>query len=254
MKPPGGLLATASNPILLAKAAALPKIPHGVFSFAVRLKPPRRRRFRLSLSCSSQIYDSKTASYQHSSQTSDEVLDSKPENESFNFEVRSPLIPASIISGPKLSLTDQAFVLVTFIACTTSIAFTCLVAAAVPTLFAMRRAAISFSKLADTAREELPSTMAAIRLSGMEISDLTLELSDLSQEITDGVNKSAQAVQAAEAGIRQIGSLAQQQTMRAAKKTSRAVGHATKSFLNIISRGERNSEDEDDNSTDRIES
>lgn len=35
----------------------------------------------------------------------------------------------------------------------------------------------------------------------------------LSQEIADGVNKSAQAVQAAEAGIRQIGSLAHQQTM-----------------------------------------
>lgn len=34
-----------------------------------------------------------------------------------------------------------------------------------------------------------------------------------SQEIADGVNKSAQAVQAAEAGVRQIGSLARQQTM-----------------------------------------
>ena len=44
---------------------------------------------------------------------------------------------------------------------------------------AVGRAATSLSKLADTAREELPSTMAAIRLSGMEISDLTLELSDL---------------------------------------------------------------------------
>jgi len=44
---------------------------------------------------------------------------------------------------------------------------------------AVGRAATSLSKLADTAREELPSTLAAIRLSGMEISDLTLELSDL---------------------------------------------------------------------------
>lgn len=43
----------------------------------------------------------------------------------------------------------------------------------------MSRTAIALAKLADTAREELPSTMAAIRLSGMEISDLTLELSDL---------------------------------------------------------------------------
>ncbi|KAJ6877258.1 hypothetical protein NC651_030099 [Populus alba x Populus x berolinensis] len=43
----------------------------------------------------------------------------------------------------------------------------------------MGKAATSLSKLPDTAREELPSTMAAIRLSDMEISDLTLELSDL---------------------------------------------------------------------------
>lgn len=44
---------------------------------------------------------------------------------------------------------------------------------------AMRKAAVSVEKLADIAREELPGTMAAIRLSGMEISDLTLELNDL---------------------------------------------------------------------------
>ena len=43
----------------------------------------------------------------------------------------------------------------------------------------MRRAANSFSMLADAALEELPSTMAAVKLSVMEISDLTLELSDL---------------------------------------------------------------------------
>ncbi|KAI3459076.1 hypothetical protein Pfo_015739 [Paulownia fortunei] len=273
MKPPGGLFSTASPPILLPKAAAFSTSSHGVFSLTPRLKPPRRRRFRLGVSCSSENPDAKTASSQFSSQNGDVVSDSQSGNELLNFEVRSPSVPASIISAPKLSLSDQAFLLLAFIGCTTSVAFTSLVVAAVPTLFAMRRAAISLSKLADTAREELPSTMAAIRLSGMEISDLTLELSDLSQEIADGVNKSAQAVQAAEAGIRQIGSLARQQTMSmiqeraslpiislqpmvagAAKKTSRAVGQATKTFLNIISRGEHNSVGEDGNSTDRIES
>jgi hypothetical protein len=40
-------------------------------------------------------------------------------------------------------------------------------------------AARAAERLADTAREELPATMAAVRLSGMEISDLTMELSDL---------------------------------------------------------------------------
>ncbi|XP_057456842.1 uncharacterized protein LOC130747818 [Lotus japonicus] len=189
------------------------------------------------------------------------------QNDIFHAEVTTPNVPSFASPVSKFSFTDQAFFLITFIACTTSVTFTSLVFAAVPTLFAMRNAAISLSKLADTAREELPSTMAAIRLSGMEISDLTLELSDLSQEIADGVNKSAQALQAAEAGIKQIGSMAQEQTMSmieeranlpiislqpvvvgAARKTSRAVGRATKSLMNIISGKEGTSEyDDDDN-------
>ncbi|KAM7252152.1 hypothetical protein ACFE04_024035 [Oxalis oulophora] len=159
----------------------------------------------------------------------------------------NPIVPSSSI---KLTLADQAFYLLAFIACTTTVAFTSLVIAAVPTLHAMGRAAASLSKLADTAREELPSTMAAIRLSGLEISDLTLELSDLSQEISDGVNKSTKAVQAAEAGIRQMGTIARDQTpvvVGAAKKTSRAVTQATKNLFNMISRSD------DDNAIDRLD-
>ncbi|KAJ0972584.1 hypothetical protein J5N97_020543 [Dioscorea zingiberensis] len=176
--------------------------------------------------------------------------------------VGSPSLPARI-GIHRMTLGDQAFFLLAFIACTTSVAFTSLVVAAVPTLCAMKRAANSLAKLADTAREELPSTMAAIRLSGMEISDLTLELSELSQEIADGVNKSAQAVQAAEAGIKQIGSIARRKTISmiqerenlpsvslqplvagAAKKTSLVVGQAKKTLMNIIYGGESNAEQE----------
>lgn len=192
-------------------------------------------------------------------------------NSEWKVEVGSPSVPSD--SPPaKLSLSDQAFFLLAFIACTTCVAFTGLVIAAVPALYAMGRAAMSLSKLADTAREELPSTMAAVRLSGMEISDLTLELNDLSQEIADGVTKSAQAVQAAEAGIRQIGSLARNQTVSmiqeraslpiislrplvsgAAKKASCAVGQATKTLMSIISGGEFSSVNESDNTVDRLE-
>lgn len=158
------------------------------------------------------------------------------------------------IGSFRMSFGDQAFFLLAFIACTTSIAFTSLVVAAIPTLLAMKRAATSLAKLADTAREEIPSTMAAVRLSGMEISDLTLQLSDLSHEIADGVNKSAKVVEDAKAGVRQIGALAHSKTMsmieeranlpdisiqpvvvRAAKKTSNAVGRAKKTIMNLIS-------------------
>lgn len=130
---------------------------------------------------------------------------------SFKMKLGSSVSPPRFINP--LGRSDQAFLLLAFIACTTSVAFTSFVLTAVPTLLAMGRAASSFAKLADTARQELPSTLAAIRLSGMEISDLTLELSELSHEVTEGVNKSAKAVQAAEAGIRQIGTLAHQQTL-----------------------------------------
>ncbi|WJZ85772.1 hypothetical protein VitviT2T_005291 [Vitis vinifera] len=213
------------------------------------------------------------SSLHHQEPLNPNFVHEEPPPDQWKVEVQSPLVPASAVPPAKLSLNDRAFFLLAFIACTTSVAFTSLVIAAVPTLFAMGRAATSLAKLADTAREELPSTMAAIRLSGMEISDLTLELSDLSQEIADGVSKSTQAVQAAEAGIRQIGTLARQQTASmiqeraslpiislqpvvtgAAKKTSRAVGQATKTIINMISGKDFSSDDEDDDEVNRLES
>ena len=56
------------------------------------------------------------------------------------------------------------------------------------------------------------TTIVPIPTLPSNLSQLSI-LFDRSQEIADGVNKSAQAVQAAEAGIRQIGALAHQQTM-----------------------------------------
>ncbi|KAL1552139.1 hypothetical protein AAHA92_12976 [Salvia divinorum] len=248
MKTSGGSL-TAAHPFPLPKAPTF-WIQGGVFRLTENLKPPRRRRFSLRVSCTSGNPSGTTTPLPHTSQFGDLASETQNGVESLSFEVRSPSFLHNLIPRPRFSLSDRAFLLLTFIGCTTSVAFASLVAAAVPTLFAMRRAAISLSKLADTAREELPSTMAALRLSGMEISDLTLELSDLKQEITDGVNKSAQVMQAAEAGARQIGSLAREQTMGAAKKTSRVVGKAAKTFLNYISPGEHSSADEYEGSAD----
>ncbi|KAL2339443.1 hypothetical protein Fmac_007383 [Flemingia macrophylla] len=69
---------------------------------------------------------------------------------------------------------------------------------------AFKRAAESMEKLMDATREELPNTMAAIRLSGMEISDLTTELSDIGQGITQGVRSSTRAVRLAEERLRRL--------------------------------------------------
>ncbi|XP_075083844.1 uncharacterized protein LOC107791093 isoform X2 [Nicotiana tabacum] len=79
---------------------------------------------------------------------------------------------------------------------------------------AFRRAAESLEKLMDVTREELPDTMAAVRLSGMEISDLTMELSDLGQGLTQGVRSSTRAVRLAEERLRQFSSMAQSANMQ----------------------------------------
>ncbi|OEL29593.1 hypothetical protein BAE44_0009392 [Dichanthelium oligosanthes] len=127
-------------------------------------------------------------------------------------------LPALLRAGRAGPGGDPVFFLLTAVAVTTSVAFSSMVAVAVPTMLAMRRAANSFTMLADAALEELPSTMAAVRLSGMEISDLTVELSDLSHEISDGVNKSAKVVQAVEASIGQMGDIARQQAISMVKE------------------------------------
>ncbi|EEF36966.1 uncharacterized protein LOC8277125 [Ricinus communis] len=265
---------TLSNPIQFLSPRASNPLPNHTFSLTPHSSKPSRF---LPVCLSNPTKQSNSNAIDEISSDSRAIDSSGNSNEeeferSLNMQMGNPVVPSFIQPSNKLSLNDQAFFLLSFIACTTSIAFTSLVIAAIPTLHAMGRAATSLSKLADTAREELPSTMAAIRLSGMEISDLTLELSDLSHEIADGVNKSAQAVQAAEAGIRQIGTLAHQHTMSmiqeraslpiislqpvvagAAKKTSRAVGEATKSFINMISRGEDSSENEDTDGIERLD-
>ncbi|XP_052197850.1 uncharacterized protein LOC127804845 isoform X2 [Diospyros lotus] len=100
------------------------------------------------------------------------------------------------------NLTHRHILLLNVIACAAAVSATWLFCSAIPTLLAFKRAAESLEKLMDVTREELPDTMATVRLSGMEISDLTMELSDLGQEITQGVRSSTRAVHVAEERLR----------------------------------------------------
>ncbi|XP_009122103.1 uncharacterized protein LOC103846847 isoform X2 [Brassica rapa] len=102
------------------------------------------------------------------------------------------------------TLTQKHFVLLNVVACVTAISASWLFLAAIPTLLAFKKAAESVEKLLDVTREELPDTMAALRLSGMEISDLTMELSDLGQGITQGVKSSTRAIRVAEDRLRRF--------------------------------------------------
>ncbi|KAF3440455.1 hypothetical protein FNV43_RR18739 [Rhamnella rubrinervis] len=115
-----------------------------------------------------------------------------------------PSLSASSLRLSQWNLTQRHVVLLNVIACAVAISATWLFCSAIPALLAFKRASESMEKLLDVVREELPDTMAAVRLSGMEISDLTMELSDLGQEITQGVKSSTRAVRVVEERLRRL--------------------------------------------------
>lgn len=121
----------------------------------------------------------------------------------------------------QLNLTHRHILVLNFIACATAVSATWLFLAAIPTLLAFKRAAESLEKLLDVTREELPDTMAAVRLSGMEISDLTMELSDLGQEINQGVKSSTRAVRMAEEKLRRLANISRPGGNNGTNKSSR---------------------------------
>lgn len=112
-----------------------------------------------------------------------------------------------------------------------------LLLAALPALQSVARAARSVEKLADTLSRELPPTLQAIRLTGMEISDLT-------DDVTEGVQSAGQVVKQVDRSI----SGAKKQAKRAKVNTSSfvtGVKTAWKTFRrksNSISGGSRNSD------------
>lgn len=69
-----------------------------------------------------------------------------------------------------------------------AVSLTAVLVVALPVLQEIARAARSVEKLADTLRRELPPTLEAIRLTGLEISDLT-------DEVNEGVKSAGQVVQ-----------------------------------------------------------
>ncbi|KFK25295.1 hypothetical protein AALP_AA8G094100 [Arabis alpina] len=130
---------------------------------------------------------------------SNSIASSPHESSSLTSSVGQPPLQLS-----QWTLTQKHFVFLNVFACVTAISASWLFFAAIPTMLAFKKAAESLEKLLDVTREELPDTMAAIRLSGMEISDLTMELSDLGQGITQGVKSSTRAIRVAEDRLRRL--------------------------------------------------
>lgn len=93
-----------------------------------------------------------------------------------------------------------------------AVSLTALLITALPAVMALANAARSLEKLTDTLNRELPPTLEAIRLTGLEIS-----------ELTDDVN---QSVQSAAEVVKKV-----DQSLGQAKKQVTQVKYSTRNFL-----------------------
>lgn len=98
-------------------------------------------------------------------------------------------------------MTDPLFWLVLSLLFVT-ISLTIVLAVAIPTLKELARAARSAEKLFDTLRREFPPTLQAIRMTGIEISDLTDDLSE-------GVQSAGNVVKQVDQGLSNVRKQAQ---------------------------------------------
>lgn len=81
-----------------------------------------------------------------------------------------------------------------------AVSLTAVLVAALPALQELARAARSAEKLFDTLRRDLPPTLEAIRLTGLEISDLT---DDVSQGVQSASNAAKQVDQSIDSAVKQ---------------------------------------------------
>ena len=83
-----------------------------------------------------------------------------------------------------------------------SCALVALLVAAIPALFALRRTLVAAEVLLVSLQDELPDAVAALRLSGLELSDAIEEVSGLGSDMTAGLRATARALVGAEGGMR----------------------------------------------------
>lgn len=92
-----------------------------------------------------------------------------------------------------------------------SVSLTAVLCTAIPALLELSRAARSAEKLFDTLREELPPTLDAIRLTSLEVTELTDEINigvktatDVAKQVDSGINYASKQVKTAQFGTRRL--------------------------------------------------
>lgn len=111
-----------------------------------------------------------------------------------------------------------------------AVSLTAVLVVALPALRELARAARSAEKLFDTLSRELPPTLEAIRLTGLEISDLT-------DDVSEGVQNAGQVVQQVNQSISGV-----RQGARQAQVTTRSVFAGVKAAWKVFQRPSRRTE------------
>ncbi|XP_011025610.1 PREDICTED: uncharacterized protein LOC105126438 isoform X2 [Populus euphratica] len=191
--------------LLRAPYFSNPSINHHRYTSSPATSTAHSRIFPYDLRLPIQRFSSITIQSHYNSTTTAVAESEAPESSTSSEYIETVGLPSSsVLQLSQWNLTHRHVLALSVIACAAAVSATWLFLSAIPTLLAFKRAAESLEKLMDVTREELPDTMAAVRLSGIEISDLTMELSDLGQEITQGVRSSTRAVRVAEERLRQL--------------------------------------------------
>ncbi|MBD2088385.1 hypothetical protein H6F67_00670 [Microcoleus sp. FACHB-1515] len=112
-----------------------------------------------------------------------------------------------------------------------AVSLTAMLFAALPAFRELARAARSAEKLFDTLNRELPPTLESIRLTGIEITDLT-------DEVSEGVQSAGQVVKQVDQSLRGVQRQAQQ-----AQTTTRSVFAGVKAAWKTFRRPPRRSLD-----------
>ena len=120
-------------------------------------------------------------------------------------QVGTPAEASLVASKGMLSapLVSQLVFSVSVIACSLSVATAALIFSFIPAVKSLKQAAEEMALLARVLREETPDTMAALRLSGVEISDCVEEIGELSTDLTRGIRTSARTIAATSGAVRE---------------------------------------------------
>jgi uncharacterized protein YoxC len=89
--------------------------------------------------------------------------------------------------------------------CLVAMSLTAVLLVALPALQELGRAARSAEKLFDTLRQEFPPTLEAIRLTGLEISELTDDINDGVKSASDVVKQVDQSITSTKQQVQKVG-------------------------------------------------